>query len=395
MRKIFLLATIVLAILLLVVSCKPADVQAKIAELEARVTKLEGEDEQLNAGVEQKPEGEEESPTTEASEEKTEKEFLPTIEASLYVSGQTYDVYVVGDYAYASGRGLKIIDIKDKNNPTIVDTVEPNGWIQNVYIEGDYAYVPYAIRENNELSSSGFKIIDITDKKKPTEVGIFESDGEIGNICILDNYIYATYEISEKQDEGYYRTVESGIKIIDMTDKENLVSVGAYDAGKSGIGYFRIVGDYLYLFANQTLGILDITDRENPTDIGIYRSSGWAQNFCIEGDYAYLPSNNSLQIIDISDKENSKIAGGVFTTGSIGYVFVEGDYAYITYTVRDDDWQVQESGMQIIDIKNKNTPTVVTEVEIPGEATGVFVAGDYAYVGAGPVGLHILKLYAD
>jgi len=399
MRKIFLLATIGLAILLLVVSCKPTNAQATIAELEARITELEEENEQLKTGAEQKPEGEEESLTTEALEEKPEKEFSPTIVASLYISGQTATVYVIGDYAYVAGQGLKIIDITDKSNPAIVGTTDSTGWTIDFYVEGNYAYLPYSSWDNEGYpSGGGIKIIDITDKKKPTEVGTFESDGEISDIGISENYIYASYSISEKQDEGYYNIVESGIKIIDATDKENPVSVGTYVTGESGPSPVCIEGNYAYIFVGQTLKILDITDRENPTDIGSYIFSGaggWTMDFYVEGDYAYLPSGNSLQIIDISDKENPTMAGGAFAPGDIGYVFVEGDYAYITYIVRDANWQVKESGMQIIDVKDKNAPTVVTGIEIPGEAAGIFVEGDYAYVGAGPVGLHILKLYAD
>ncbi len=44
------------------------------------------------------------------------------------------------------------------------------------------------------------------------------------------------------------------------------------------------------------------------------------------------------------------MVGEAFASGNIGYVFVEGDYAYITCVVRDDDWQVKESGMQIIGV---------------------------------------------
>jgi len=390
MRKIFIFMTILVISLVLTVSCTPKDTQATIAELEARISELEEENEQLRTGSEQRLEGEEET-----SEDIVQKEFSPTIAGSLYISGQTTAVYVMGDYAYTSGQGLKIIDISDKSNPEIVSTADPNGWANNFYVEDNYAYLPYSIWDNEGFVSGGFKIFDVTDKKEPTEVVVYESDGSIGSICAVGNYIYATYDISEKQEEGYYTTLESGIKIIDMTDKENLVSVGTYDTGDSGAGSLGTAGDYIYLFVRQTLGILDITDKENPTDVGIYRSSNWANNFCVEGDHVYLPSANALQIIDISDKENPTMAGGAFASGDIGYVFVEGDYAYITYVVRDEDWQAIESGIQIIDVKNKNAPTVVTGIEIQGEAAGIFVEGDYAYVGAGQAGLQIIKLYAD
>lgn len=398
-RKLSLFV-IIFIFLFFLVSCKTADAQAKIAELEAKITALEEENKQLKAQIEQKPEAaeeaKEESLAVETPEEKPEKEFSPTIVESLYISGQTATVYVIEDYAYVAGQGLKIIDITDKNNPTIVGTSDTSDWVMDFYVEGNYAYLPYMSWDNEGYpSGGGFKIIDIADKKKPTEVGVFEFDGEIIHISTLENYIYASYNISEKQDDGYYTMVESGIKIIDMADKENLVLVGTYDTGDWGVGPFRIIGNYIYVFAGQALKILDITDRENPTDIGSYLSSGWAMDFYVEGDYAYLPSGNSLQIIDISDKENPIMAGGVFASGDIASVFVEGDYAYITYVVRDENWQVKKSGLQIIDIADKNNPAVITELEIPGEAMGIFVEGDYAYVGAGSVGLHIIRLFDE
>jgi len=262
--------TILVISLVLTVSCTSEDTQAKIAELEARISELEAQSGQSAAGSEQESEGEEESSATETSGDTIQKEFSPTIAGSLYIPGQTAAVYVMGDYAYTSGQGLRIIDIKDKSNPEIIATADPNSYAHNFYIKDNYVYLPYSIWDNEGLASSGFKIFDVSDKEKPTEVGVYESDGSIGSICAVGNYIYASYEISEKQEEGYYRTVESGIKIIDMTDKENLVSAGTYDTGDSGSGLISIAGDYIYLFVGQTLGILDITDKENPTDVGIY-----------------------------------------------------------------------------------------------------------------------------
>ena len=398
MRKLFLFA-IILMFLFFLVSCKTTDAEAKIAELEAKITKLEKESKQLEPQAEQKPETteetKEESPAEEALEEEPEKEFSPTIVGSLYIPGYTTTVYVIGDYAYTSGNGLNIIDISDKANPTIAGSNSISGWAMNLYVEGDYAYLPYGNWDNEgNLSGGGFQIIDITDKKNPVVVGTFESEESISNICITENYIYASYEIFE-QKENYAELIGSGIKIIDMADKENLVSVGIYEVGNSGVGSIYIEEDYAYVLTGGTLKILDIANRENPIDKGSYSFSGWAMGFYVEGDYAYLPSSNSLQIIDIADRENPIMTGGVFASGNITDVYAEGDYAYLTYAVRDDNGQIKKSGIEIIDVTDKNNPAVITEVEIPGEAMGIFVEGDYAYVGAGPIGLHIIKLFNE
>lgn len=399
MRKLFLLAIILIVLIAFTVSCNTIDTQAKIAEIEEKINELEKEKDKSKTESVQKPvpteETKEEEPTVETSEEKTEKEFSPNIVGSLSIPGFTTNVYVMGKYAYTSGEGLNIIDISDKTNPIMTSNSSTTVWTNNLYADGDYAYLPYMIwdDESNPIGG-GLQIIDVTKKNNPIVVGTFESEAAIMDIFLIENYIYAPYEIYELGEE-YLETVDSGIKIIDIADKKNPVSVGTYEAGSLGISTIFIVGDYAYTFSGGEFKILDITDRENPTDKSSYLFSNWAPDIYVAEDYAYLPFDNSLQIIDVTDKENPTIVGGAFAPGDIGYVFVEGDYAYITYVVRDGDWQVKESGMQIIDVKDKNTPVVIAEVKIPGEAKGIYIMGDYAYVGAGLEGLQILELYAD
>jgi len=398
MKKLSITAILFLALVMISVSCTPTDTTAKIEELEEKITKLEEEKGQEQVAEETKTSEtiDEEEISSEEAVEEGPKEFSPNIIGSLYISGYTASVHVVEDYAYVGGQGLSVIDITDKAKPIVVGSSSTSGWAQNFYIEGDFAYLPFEEYDSSGNSTGGgFQIIDITDKSAPVVMGTFESEDAIAGISVVDNYIYAIYNIWEEMEENSRRLTGSGIKIIDMTDKANLTVVGEFDGGSSGISSIYTEGDYAYIFAGGNFVILDITDRKNPTTKGGLSVSGWAQNFCIEGDFAYLPSGNTLQIIDLADKTNPVVLGGAFTKGDISAVSVFGDYAYITYLVRDDAGNPKESGMQVIDILEKSAPVIIASADIPGEALGIFVEGDYVYVAAGPVGLHILNLYAD
>ncbi len=390
------LLLLIFVFLFSLISCK-TDAQ-KIAELEEKIATLEKEEpavveEQASEATE---ESDQEESATETVIVEPEKELSPAIISTLYIQGYTTNIYVIGDYAYAGGQGLNIIDVTDKNNPKIIKTI--NEWVYNFCIEGDYAYIPYSIWDDKRetIIESGFKIIDITDKEKPSEVGLFKMNGDIDDIAVSGNYVFISYSITEKQDEGYFMVTGGGLEVIDITDKENLFSVGNFDSGNSGGGPFSILEEYCYFFSGNDLKILDLKDIENVTKIGSYLSSGWASSLFAEGDYVYIPSMNTLQIIDISDKEKLIMTGGAFANGDIQGIFVKDDYAYITYVIRDNEeenWQVKESGLQIIDITNKNSPSVVAKIDIPGEALGIYVDGDHAYVGAGQAGMHIVKLF--
>jgi len=387
-----ILLLVVVVFLFSFISCKDAGAQEELEKLETET--LEETDSKSQEQNEQKIEEAEEVKEEEIIAE--EKELSPTIVGSLYIQGQTEKVIVIENYAYVGGQGLKIIDIADKINPTIIGNSDTFDWIYNFQIEKDYVYFPYQEwGDDNNIIGRGLKTIDIADENNPVLRGIFESDANIESLSVIENYIYATYAVWEEKGKNNFEFVKGGIKVIDVTDKDNIVEIKEIDRGQLGISFICSEGDYAYIFEGGNFVILDITDRENPQDIGnlMIPSGGWVRNFFIEGDYVYLPLGDSLKIIDIKDKTNPTIIGRSFIKDGVSDISVYGDYAFITYVVRDENYNPKESGMQIIDIVDKTTPEVVVDIEIEGEALGVFAEEGYVYIGAGQAGLKIVKLF--
>jgi hypothetical protein len=82
-------------------------------------------------------------------------------------------------------------------------------------------------------------------------------------------------------------------------------------------------------------------------------------------------AGSGLQILDISNPVSPVILGNVDTPGSARAVVVAGAVAYVA------DW---DSGLQVIDISNPTAPTIVGSVDTPGSAGGVAVSGTLVYV---------------
>ena len=66
------------------------------------------------------------------------------------------------------------------------------------------------------------------------------------------------------------------------------------------------------------------------------------------------------------------------TSGDASGVVVDGDYAYVA-----DDL----SGLQVIDVSDPAVPQIVGSVDTPGEALGVDIVGNCVYVADGFAGI--------
>ncbi|MBD2624718.1 DUF4347 domain-containing protein [Microcystis flos-aquae FACHB-1344] len=277
------------------------------------------------------------------------------------------DVQIVGNYAYVAdwGSGLQIIDISNPTTPTLKGNYDTSGLALGVQIVGNYAYVA-------DGGGSGLQIIDISNPTTPTLKGNYNTSGYAIDVQIVGNYAYVA-------DGG------SGLQIIDISNPTNPTFKGNYDTP----GYandVQVVGNYAYVADDYSgLQIIDISNPTNPTFKGNYNTSGQALGVQIVDNYAYVADGggSGLQIIDISNPTNPIFKGNYDTSGYARDVQIVGNYAYVA------DWN---SGLQIIDISNPTTPTLKGNYDTSGIAYGVQIVGNYAYVADAYSGLQIIDI---
>ncbi|MHB8278721.1 MAG: LVIVD repeat-containing protein [Candidatus Humimicrobiaceae bacterium] len=404
MRKFFLIAIVIFVFVFLLASC--SNINA------TRISTLESENAQLKAKSSETSKATEttvaetntavKETTTESSNTKVKKEFSLSMAGNLYISGYTPTVWVEGDYAYlTSGNSFKIVDISDKKNPKILGSIGMDiagGYIGNDFcVKDNYAYIPYQVydQKTNTTKDSGFQVIDISDKKNLKIVGEYKAKGEIINILVVDKYVYVAFTVREFKDNNY-KVLESGFQIVDIIDKGKPNLVGKYSSkSQNGIGAVCVDGNIAYISDNGYLKIIDVTDKDNLIGKGNLYLPIWPNFLYFKDNYLYAPLTNALEIIDVSDKEKPTLVGGVFSKGNISKIFVLEDSVYIAYSIylySENNREVVESGLQIMDLKSSKP---LGEVKVNGEARGVFVSGDYAYVATGPTGLQIVKLFNE
>ncbi|MDD1438769.1 DUF4347 domain-containing protein, partial [Dolichospermum sp. ST_sed10] len=95
--------------------------------------------------------------------------FAPTLVGVWDLSNFANAVTVVGNYAYAVGDRLDIIDISDPAKPIVKVSYKTSGYAQGVQVVGNYAYVAD--------SSMGLQIIDISNPLTPTLKGNYDTSG--------------------------------------------------------------------------------------------------------------------------------------------------------------------------------------------------------------------------
>ncbi len=335
----------------------------------------------------------------------------PAYVDSYNTPGNAFWSAVSGVYAYVADftSGLQVIDISDLVGPFYAGGYNTPGNAKGIAIAGDYAYV--------SDGSSGLQVIDISDPTNPSYAGGYDTPNTAMDVTISGDYAYVADVLSGLQvvdisdptspayagsydtpggasgvavwgDYAYVADYDSGLTVIDISDPTS----PAYAGGATGFYYassVAIAGDYAYV-ANRDFGLIvvDISDPVNPYSCGAYDTIGRVNDVVVSGDYAYVANGGSwdcLLVIDISDPCIPSFAGFVSTEpGDALGVAVSGDYAFVVKGL---------NGLQIVDISDPNNPSLIAGYDTPGQAYDVAVSGDYTYVADDYAGLQVLEVF--
>ena len=263
-------------------------------------------------------------------------------------------VATIGSYAYVADigwglptrpGGLRVVDISNPANPSIVGVVDP----ENAYavsISGDRAF---AIGHTFGGPGSLY-VIDISVPSAPVQVGSVSGFG-IGDVTVVGANAYAAVGLT-------------GLKIVDISNPAMPVVVSTLDTPGEAWDVV-VVGSYAYLADGVSgLQVVLVTNPRSPrivSSVDGSSSGGGGRGIAVMGAYAYLADGSAgLQVVDISDPENPTIVGSVVTDWatdvaiSIGYAFI-----------------ADGPGLRVIDIADPTAPRIVGFTNTGGAASGV------------------------
>ncbi|MEN6456193.1 MAG: hypothetical protein ABFD10_18225 [Prolixibacteraceae bacterium] len=144
-----------------------------------------------------------------------------------------------------------------------------------------------------------------------------------------------------------------------------------------GVGCdIELKGDYAFVACR--MGGIQVFDVKNPSSIrylATYDSIEQATGIAVNGDILICCNRTvGVETIDISNPEKLKFLGKIKTPEAQG-AKSRGNYAYIG--------EHYKKVMTILDISDPAHPKPVKSVSVPGNAWGVAIKGNYAYVAHG------------
>ena len=121
-----------------------------------------------------------------------------------------------------------------------------------------------------------------------------------------------------------------------------------------------------------------------PSPLAFVAIPGFANNVDVSGNFAYVAAGGTgLQVVDVSDRNNPVVVGSADTPGNANDVKVVDSTAFIADG---------SAGLQVVDVADPTNPTIIGAVDTPGVAWDVVVNDSTAYLADGASGLQIIDI---
>lgn len=230
----------------------------------------------------------------------------------------------------------------------------------------------YAFLANGER---GFQAVDLRNPAAPVRLPPLTIGGYARDIALFGNYVYLA-------------TQESGVRVINIVQPDRplieTTLVPTFQRTARQAHLVVVSADSLCIGTDQ--GELIVFAGPNFTNQAgeiAFGASG-ILSIVLRGHYAFVTvQNGGLQIVDLSNPSSpTVVARWPETGGTFPGLSLSGNFAFLT----------SAGGLQVLDISTVTQPVAVGLTSVPGQLTSVAVAGDYAYVAAGSSGLQILSI---
>ncbi|MGQ9771845.1 MAG: LVIVD repeat-containing protein [Thermogutta sp.] len=248
-----------------------------------------------------------------------------------------------------------------------------------IFVQGNYAYATF----NQELA-----VLNVADPTHPTRVGYVALSSFGRDVYVANGYAYVTIM------DGYIHG-ENDLAVVNVSDPTRPVVVGLGASQIHDAQSVHVVGNYAYLVGGTGgsggFAIINISNPISPTEAGFYSGLEPARDISVVGNYAYVAAEPGLKVVNVSNPANPTLAGALALPGQLQGVYVAGGHAYVTTEVWNNP---SAHNFYVVDISNPTNPTQAGSVRVwggfPGQANGVYVVGNYAYIaGAYYVGWQI------
>lgn len=241
--------------------------------------------------------------------------------------------FITANTSVQSDYDFYIVDVSnpDLSPLPIIASVDTGPGINAVQVTPDYAYVA------NTSINGHLQIIDIKDPNNPSLVNNFKltnvtGSGVSNSIFYLDGFVYLGLTSTTTGPE---------FSIIDVSNPSIPTVVGGYDIGHQ-VNSIYVKDTFAYIASpnSNELIILDVSDPSSPTlasNINLPDNSANGKSIDLVGDTIFLgrtvgasPTTKELQMINVTDKITPIVLSSADINHTINAVKVRDNLAFMT-----------------------------------------------------------------
>ena len=261
----------------------------------------------------------------------------PTIVGSFDTHGFARRISVIGERAYLSddGEGLIILDVSDPTEPVRLGGYYSPTELRKMKKIGDLLYVSDAW--------NGFTVLDVSDPHSiPIVVGIYQTPDSHSSITLQGNW-----GIDVRNGLAYLSEGRNGFEVVDVSDPQNPVSVGALEPWPDGVTAMDLklnplmeppFTNILHVSTMPGAWLINF-DVSNPSNIAEIGSALLGGDNCSppfvydveltpDGEFAHIAKCGAVKVVDVSDPKAPEV---IHTGGPIRVLdlALDGDIRYL------------------------------------------------------------------
>jgi hypothetical protein len=201
----------------------------------------------------------------------------PRVFSQVMPPGAASCVRVRGDYAYVTSDfgGFSVVDLSDVEAPTIAGTTELTGFSFGMALKDHHAF----IGNRNTL-----KVVDVTDPSEPTVVASMETPEDVNDVKIRGDYAYLADGVS-----GFY--------VVNIADPLNPAISGSLDLG-GFINSVALTGDFAFVTDEDFgVRKIDVSNPASPVLVASFDTPGEPTDVAVYGDYVVVNDAFSILVL--------------------------------------------------------------------------------------------------
>ena len=287
-------------------------------------------------------------------------------------------VTVAGNYAYLSDEfyGLRIVDVRDSENPVQVGSFEAElgndranvGYVMNsIYID-DHLYT---------LVKSGrwphLLTLDVSNPEEPNEVDFTEFRFTYSSHFSIDEYLCLVgwHTIADGRDRSY-----ANIQVFDTSEPGILELVFRNEVDLGSNFHSSSDGDYLYMSSwdrlDYKMDVYSVADITEPEFVGTWEEGGSWGIFLVHNGIMYVNDYTHIMVYDVNNPMEPEVIDRIDLDVNFGgNLYLEGEMIYL---------DLSESGFYCMSIADPRNPEIVGYYDTPGNVGWIDAQDGYIYV---------------